>query len=222
MWRSVTRSCRIQGRILENVRSVSGFGSESVAPTLDTTYVLSCTGDGGSDSASVSVVVNAPPPTLSFSASAASVNSGGSAILSWSATDADSCTASGGWIGTKPAVGSESVGPLGAGTSYSLSCEGPGGSIVEMLSVAVISSISIAWTAPVENVDGSMLTDLAGFRIYYGSSSRSYVNMVEVADPTATTTTLNLSSGDYHVAMTALDLEGNESSYSNEVVKTAP
>ncbi len=197
-------------------------GSESVAPLSDTTYTLLCTGDGGSDSASVSVAVNAEPPKLSFTAADSSVASGDSTTLSWSATDAENCSASGGWSGTRAASGSETVGPLNAGTTYSLSCNGPGGSVVQMLNIAVISSVSLAWEPPVENVDGTELTDLAGFRIYFGASSGSYTNMVEIADPAVTTATLDLSSGDYHVVMTAFDMEGNESSYSNEVLKTAP
>jgi hypothetical protein len=90
------------------------------------------------------------------------------------------------------------------------------------LKVSVVSAISIGWNAPTENIDGSTLTDLAGYRIYYGSLSGSHTNMVEVMDPTATTHTIDLRSGDHHVAMTALDLDGNESAYSNEIQKTAP
>ena len=73
-----------------------------------------------------------------------------------------------------------------------------------------------------QNVDGTPLTDLAGYRIYYGTVSRTYSDMVEVTDPQTTSHTLDLTSGDYYVAMTALDLEGNESAYSNEVLKTSP
>jgi hypothetical protein len=66
------------------------------------------------------------------------------------------------------------------------------------------------------------LTDLSGYRIYYGSESRNYSDQVEINDATASSHTLSLSSGDYFVAMTALDRDGNESAYSNEVVKTSP
>jgi hypothetical protein len=64
--------------------------------------------------------------------------------------------------------------------------------------------------------------DLAGYRIYHGNSSGSYTNTVEVMDPAATQAILDLRSGDHHVVMTALDLDGNESNYSNEILKTAP
>ena len=92
--------------------------------------------------------------------------------------------------------------------------------MLEMISVAVIGPVQLSWVAPSENVDGSQLTDLAGYRIYYGLSSRSYSDMVELVDPGMTSHTLSLASGDYFMAMTALDGEGNESGYSNEVLKT--
>jgi len=197
-------------------------GSESITPTEDTTYTLSCSGDGGSDSASVTVSVNASAPTLSFTAAETTVASGGSTTLSWTASNADGCTASGGWSGTRSTDGNQSVGPISAGTTYSLSCTGPGGSVVEMLSISVVSPIEIQWTAPTENTDGTELSDLAGFRIYYGRVSGSYPEMVEITQPQATTHTLDLESGDHYLTMTAFDTEGNESAHSNEVMETAP
>lgn len=93
---------------------------------------------------------------------------------------------------------------------------------MEMLSVTVLGTVALRWQAPTENVDGSPLTDLAGYRIYYGSDSRSYGNTVEVLDPGSTEASFTAPSGDYYVTMTALDAEGNESAYSNEIVKAVP
>ncbi|MEM8768218.1 MAG: hypothetical protein AAGE43_12280 [Pseudomonadota bacterium] len=201
-------------------------GTNTQGPlTSDTTFVISCSGDGGSSSDTVTVQVTAAPvdaPTLTFNSSTSSVAAGGSATLTWSSTDADSCTASGAWSGSRGSNGSASVGPLNASATFTLSCSGAGGNVVEMVSISVESAVSLAWQAPTENVDGSPLTDLAGYRIYYGTESRAYSDMVEIANPSATGYTLNLSSGDYYVAMTAMDAEGNESAYSNEVLKNAP
>jgi len=159
-------------------------------------------------------------PSISLSASELTVSEGGSTTLSWTASGADTCTASGGWSGTLDTSGSRTVGPLSSGTTFSLSCSGTGGSALQMISVSVVGPVALSWVAPTENVDGTALTDLAGYRIYYGSTSRSYSDMVQVGDPAATSHTLNLASGDYYIAMTALDAEGNESSYSNEVIKS--
>ncbi len=197
-------------------------GSLVVAPGATSTYTLTCSGDGGSDSASVTLTVNAQPPTLSFSASATEVNQGGSVTLTWTSTGTGGCTASGAWSGSRATSGSQLVGPVSAASTYTLSCSGAGGNVMQMLTVSAISPVPLTWSAPTENVDGTPLTDLAGYRIYYGTASRNYTDMTEITNPATTSHTLDLASGDYYVAMTALDQQGNESAYSNEVLKTAP
>ena len=197
-------------------------GSITVSPAATSTYNLNCTGDGGSDGASTTLTVIASAPSLTFTSSEDLVSQGGGVTLSWNATDASSCTAGGGWSGARNTSGNQFVGNIDSSTTFSLTCTGPGGNVVEMLTVSTMSSVALNWVAPSENVDGSPLIDLAGYRIYYGTSSRNYSDMVELNDPTESSHTLNLASGDYYVAMTALDQEGNESGYSNEVLKTAP
>ncbi len=184
---------------------------------------VSQTGSGsgsGSGTGSGSTSPAAGAPTITLSASDLEIGEGGSVSLTWNSSEADSCTASGGWSGNLGASGSQTIGPLTAGTTFSLTCTGPGGSTLQMLSVGVIGPVQLSWMAPEENVDGSTLTDLAGYRIYYGTSSRNYSDMIDLSNPAATAHTLTLASGDYYVAMTALDGEGNESAYSNEVIKT--
>jgi hypothetical protein len=57
---------------------------------------------------------------------------GGSATLRWSVAGADLCVASGDWLGTRPASGTESVRPNAPGSHhYTLSCHGPGGDFVQ-------------------------------------------------------------------------------------------
>jgi hypothetical protein len=63
-------------------------------------------------------------PTVSLSANPASVASGGSSTLTWSSTNATSCTASGGWSGAKATSGSVSTGALTASATYNLTCSG--------------------------------------------------------------------------------------------------
>ena len=89
-----------------------------------------------------------------------------------------------------------------------------------MISVRVNDSVTLNWQAPAQNVDGTPLTDLAGYRIYYGQQSRNYSESVPINGTSRTDYSLNLSSGDYYFAMTAIDADGNESGYSNEVLKT--
>lgn len=68
-----------------------------------------------------------PSPTVLLSASPTSIISGQSSTLTWSSTNATSCTSSGGWTGTKTTSGSENVSPTTT-SLYTLTCTGDGGS----------------------------------------------------------------------------------------------
>jgi hypothetical protein len=152
-----------------------------------------------------------------LSASDLTIREGGSVKLIWNSVDANSCSASGGWSGQRAISGEQTIGPITAGTTFSLNCSGPGGTSLEMISVAVVGPVELSWVTPEENVDGSELVDLAGYRVYYGERSRDYSDVLELSDPTATSHKLNLPTGNYYFAMTAFDSEGHESAYSNEV-----
>ena len=178
--------------------------------------------DSGANGSEDSGGTSSGAPTVSLSASDSSVPEGSSVTLSWTANGADSCSASGGWSGQLGTSGNQTVGPVSAGTTYSLNCSGPGGTSLEMISVAVVGPVELSWVAPEENVDGSELVDLAGYRVYYGESSREYSESIELRDTAATSHTLNLATGSYYFAMTAFDTEGHESSYSNEVQRYRP
>ncbi|MEW6571242.1 MAG: SBBP repeat-containing protein [Nitrospirota bacterium] len=79
---------------------------------------------------------------------------------------------------------------------------------------------TLLWEAPTTNADGTPLTDLSGYNVYYGTSSLVYNQVVNVGNAT-THTVNNLESGlTYYFAVTAYDSSGNESQYSNEVSKT--
>ncbi len=64
--------------------------------------------------------------------------------------------------------------------------------------------------------------DLQGYKLYYGNQSRRYDHVVFVGSDT-TYTLGNLESGKhYYLAITALDVHGNESDYSNEITAYIP
>jgi len=195
-------------------------GSETRSSlTTNTTFTLACTGAGGSVTQSASVTVASGPPTVTLGASPSWVNPNSSSTLSWSSTNATSCTASGGWSGTKATSGSESTGNLTQDKSYTLTCTGTGGNAMSMTSVSVRSA-QLSWEAPTQNVDGSALTNLAGFKIYYGTSPRTYSQVQTINSPTQTSATVTLSPGTWYFAMTALNTLGEESAKTNEVSKT--
>lgn len=80
-------------------------------------------------------------------------------------------------------------------------------------------SATLTWDAPTTNVDGTPLTDLAGYKLYYGTSSGNYTVTIDVGN----VTTYNLDSfppGTYYFVLTAYDISGNESEYSTEISRT--
>ncbi len=85
------------------------------------------------------------------------------------------------------------------------------------------NSAKLSWVAPSAREDNSVLvlSDIAGFRIYYGVTSGDYSNIIDIDDHTATQAVLaGIPSGTYYVAVTAVDVDGRESTYSAEVVIT--
>ena len=78
------------------------------------------------------------------------------------------------------------------------------------------SEVTLAWEEPTTNIDGTPLTDLEGYRVYFGPGSGNYRYKNDVG--TATTCTIGgLTPGYWCFVVTAYDTAGNESDYSNEV-----
>ena len=76
-------------------------------------------------------------------------------------------------------------------------------------------------TAPTQNTDGSALTDLAGMRIYYGTSPSGLTQVVQVPGSVSTTYVINnLASGTWYFGATAYDSVGTESAMSALSSKT--
>jgi hypothetical protein len=71
---------------------------------------------------------------------------------------------------------------------------------------------NLKWSAPTENTDGTPLTDLSGYTIYYGTNPDEMTQTIAV--PAASTTTYwvnNLSSGTYYFAVAANASDGTQS-----------
>ncbi len=132
-------------------------GTKSILGILNnTTYTLTCSGAGGTAAKSISVTVISPVPvavpTLTLTSSAASVVSGGSATLTWAATNATSCTASGSWTGALAASGSKVVSGITVPSTYALTCTGAGGSVAKEVVVTVVSPASAPTLTLTSNV----------------------------------------------------------------------
>jgi len=71
---------------------------------------------------------------------------------------------------------------------------------------------------PTENTDGSALTNLAGYTVYYGTSANNLTESVKVTNPGLTAYTLsNLASGTWYFAVTSYSSTGVESTRSGVV-----
>jgi len=86
------------------------------------------------------------------------------------------------------------------------------------ISIQFSGSAILFWDPPTTNADGSPLTDLSGYKVYYGISSRNYSHNIDVGN-VETYGVSNLTSETYYFAVTAYDTSANESDYSNEVSK---
>ena len=82
---------------------------------------------------------------------------------------------------------------------------------------------SLSWMPPTSNTDGSALTNLAGYRIYYGTSANALTQMIQVPSAGVSSYVVTgLSSGTYYFGVRAYSTTGAESDYSNLATKTIP
>ncbi len=86
---------------------------------------------------------------------------------------------------------------------------------------AVAGRATLSWEAPTTRTDGSPLTNLAGFKIYYGTNSGNLNNVIQIADPGARNRVIdNLTVGTWYFAASAYDQSGMESARSNVASKS--
>jgi Concanavalin A-like lectin/glucanases superfamily len=144
IWSSTNAtSCTASGAWTGTKATSGSWSTGALSSTR--TYTLTCTGAGGSASKSVTVTIasGVPAPSLSLSASPTSVASGGQSNLTWSSSNATSCTASGAWSGSRPTSGSESTSALTAAlNTFTLTCIGTGGTTSRSVTVTVSGSTS--------------------------------------------------------------------------------
>lgn len=97
-------------------------------------------------------------------------------------------------------------------------CGSGGGSVSERQ--YGLGSATLSWTPPTQNLDGSPLTDLAGYKIYYGNKPGNYDSSIHVDNPGLTIYVVEyLTPNTYYFVLTAINSSGVESRFSNEVSK---
>jgi hypothetical protein len=210
------------------IKKVSG--SLTTGPiTATSTFTLTCAGYGGevAQSATISVATTAAPlpPSVTLSANPSTIASGTASALSWSSTNASSCIiASGGQSGAVATTGSGSTPTLTATTVYTLSCTGTGGSASRSTTVSVTpaatgpvtGTATVSWAAPSANTNGTALTPLTGYTLYYGTTQNSLTHSVTVSGASTTECEISgLAAGTWYFAVAADASDGTQSALSN-------
>jgi hypothetical protein len=204
------------------VISVSDGKAAASLPTFSITVVTATTGNA-------SPTISGAPP--------ASVSVGNSYAFTPTAADADGDPLTFN-IQNKPAwaafntatgalTGAPAAGNVGSYANVIISVtDGSATTALAPFTITVVQSASgsasLSWTAPTTNSDGSSLSNLAGYRIHYGTTT-AMTQVVQVASPGITTYTLgNISLGTWYFAVSAYASTGAESPLSNTGSKTIP
>ncbi len=79
---------------------------------------------------------------------------------------------------------------------------------------------SLNWTAPVAREDETPISmaEIAGYRVYYGTSQGVYTEKLDVNDAYIDELALEVVAGTYYLVITTVDVDGRESAYSNEII----
>ncbi len=136
----------------------------------ETVFTITCAGVGSRARVSRTVTIGAtapPAPAVTFTANPTTVARGGNSTLTWSSTNATSCTASGGWSGSKATSGNQTIGNIQATATYTLACTGAGGSASRNATVTVSGGSGSA--SLLGSVDSSYIDR------YLGNTNKVYV-----------------------------------------------
>lgn len=106
----------------------------------------------------------------------------------------------------------------GAGTTTIKAISGTVSGMTTLTVTAPATSVTLTWDASTTNTDGTALTDLAGYKVYYGTSPGNYTATINAGNVT-TYMVSGLAPGTYYFAVTAVNSGGAESGYSNEAGK---
>ena len=101
--------------------------------------------------------------------------------------------------------------PAGASNDSGSSSSSPSSSV---------KSITLSWSPPTRNSDGTSLTNLAGYTLHYGTASQDYTGSIEITTPAQTSYVVsgsNFPPGKYYFAISAYNAQQVSSSLSGEI-----
>jgi hypothetical protein len=87
-----------------------------------------------------------------------------------------------------------------------------------MCLVGAANAVNLSWTPPTNNVDGTSITNLAGYKLYTGYASGVYSTTTDVGNVTNTVVNNSSISGIVYFAVGAYDTSTNEGPLSTELI----
>src|SRR5882724_2539585 len=178
--------------------------------SLLTFGLAACGSESGSSSSdAASTVSDAIPSLVTPNVGVIDRTSAGDAPSA--AGNADATVAANATQSTAPASSSTVVAPTTAPVTGSV----PVSSTTASSNDSASGVATLDWMPPTENSDGSVLTNLAGYTVYYGTSASNLTQSVKITNPGLSAYTLsNLSSGTWYFALTSYSSTGVESARS--------
>jgi hypothetical protein len=93
--------------------------------------------------------------------------------------------------------------------------------VTEAPAAGVTGSATVSWLPPTARTDGTALSNLASYHIWYGTAPGAYTQSISVPNPGVTSHQIDdLAAGTYYFVVTAVDASGYESEYSVAASKT--
>lgn len=193
-------------KAMQITTSASAQGSVTVGQT----FTLTPNVTGGSGKTLTFTVANAAP-WMTFNA--------GTGVLTGTPTAANVGTYSNIVISVSDGQASASAAPFTIQVVAAAASTGSTGA--GATGAGATGTADVSWTPPTTNTDGSTLTDLAGYYIYYGTSPSALTMKVQVSNIGVTNYVISgLTAGTWYFAVTAYSSAGTESSPSNLASKT--
>jgi hypothetical protein len=137
----------------------------------------------------------------------------GSARIAQLALAALMCTFLAACGGSNNPVGAAASAAATSATTSSVSTDAP-------TVTATDKTVTLSWSQPTQNSNGTSLTDLAGYTLHYGTSSQDYTGSIQITSPTQTSYVVSDGSfppGTYYFAISAYNAQQVSSSLSSEV-----
>jgi|UPI00077EA6A7 hypothetical protein len=185
--------------------------------SLATLTLAACGGESGSSSAAAT---SADPSTAAAQANTGTIDrsQGAGTTTTIASTTPPKTTA------VRPPSGSSSSGSGSSGSGSSSTGSGTtGGGSTPTTPVKSTTNgvVTLDWTPPTSNSDGSVLTNLAGYKVYYGTSPTDLSQSVKVSNPgLASYSVTGLNSGTWYFAVTSYSSDGVESGRTKTVSTT--